>query len=238
MQETKSPPYQLISVFSILILVIVTWGFFRTYLVFFPDFKGFNMAQHFHGAMLMIWMLMLIVQPLLIRSGRIKLHKAIGKSSYIIAPLVALSILMVAKMRYLMPEPQFSQADKVAGLSLPLPAMIAFAIFYSLAIINKKNTYVHLRYMIGTALLMIGPGLGRALIIYFSVPFPVSVTSTLILATIISVTLALIDAIRRKGYTAFAVITLVNLLCLLAWSFRMGEIWQTIGSWFAAIFNA
>ncbi len=94
-----------------------------------------------------------------------------------------------------------------------------------------------MRYMIGTALLMIGPGLGRALIIYFSVPFPVAVTSVLILQTACALALLLMDISQRRNYTAFAVVFLVSLLGLLAWQFRMGAVWQSIGELFARMMS-
>ena len=42
-------------------------GFHKTYTIHFPAFTGFHWQQHFHGAMLMSWFLMLIIQPFLIR---------------------------------------------------------------------------------------------------------------------------------------------------------------------------
>lgn len=42
--------------------------------------------------------------------------------------------------------------------------IVQFVVFYSLAIVYRRNTYNHMRFMIGTAIMMIGPGLGRALL--------------------------------------------------------------------------
>ncbi len=237
MNHTKNPPYQLISASSILILAVVTWGFYRTYLVFFPGFSGFSMVHHFHGAMMITWITMLIIQPLLIMKGKVRLHKLIGKVSYIVAPLVVVSIFLTAELGYLRPEPQLAHADKVAAIALPIPAMFAFAILYALAVINSRNTHNHLRYIIGTALLMIGPGLGRVLITYFDVPFPVAVTSILILAALISLILAINDVLKSKNYTAYSIVTMVNLMTLMAWQFRMGEFWQSVGSLFTIFFT-
>jgi hypothetical protein len=70
-------------------------------------------------------------------------------------------------------------SDAIAGIALNIPSIFVFIILYGLAVLNTKRTYYHMRYMIGTALLMIGPGLGRALIIYFEIPPPVAITITL-----------------------------------------------------------
>ncbi|MEO9004624.1 MAG: hypothetical protein ABI288_07795 [Ginsengibacter sp.] len=57
---------------------------------------------------------------------------------------------------------------------------------FALAIINRNDSSVHMGYMTGTALTMIGPGLGRALIIFGSVPFIVSVNIVYYVAEILA----------------------------------------------------
>ncbi len=58
-----NPTYQNVSFFVIIILTFVIWGFYRTYFGLFPTFKGISNVQHFHGAMLLSWFALLIVQP-------------------------------------------------------------------------------------------------------------------------------------------------------------------------------
>jgi hypothetical protein len=182
------------------------------------------------------WMFMLIVQPLLIRSGKLRLHRMIGRLSYVLAPLVMISIFLTARLGYLRPEPQLSVADKIAGIALPIPGLLSFTLFYILAMVNRRHTYDHLRYMIGTALVMIGPGLGRALIMYFNVPFATSVTAILIIDVAIALSFLLLDIFKKRSHNAFLVITLVNIAALLAWEFRTGPVWQAFGGFFAALF--
>jgi hypothetical protein len=175
MREPQAIPYTGISMFFIIVLSLITWGFYKTYIIFFPSFTGFNNLQHFHGAMMAIWMAFLIIQPLLIRSGRVTIHRAIGKLSYIVAPLLVVSIFLVSRMVYHRPEPGVAHEQKIAMIALSIPFLIGFVIFYSLAIINRKETYKHMRYMIATSFLMIAPGLGRALIIYYNLSLDDSV---------------------------------------------------------------
>ena len=66
--------YKNLSLFFIVILAFVVWGFFRTYFGLFPHFSGITTVQHFHGAMLLSWFVMLIVQPMLIRYRKFELH--------------------------------------------------------------------------------------------------------------------------------------------------------------------
>jgi len=60
-------------------------GFSKSYIRFFPQFDGFNAAQHFHGMVMIGWLLMLLVQPILILKGKTKLHRRIGTLSYVLA---------------------------------------------------------------------------------------------------------------------------------------------------------
>ncbi|RFS22697.1 hypothetical protein DVR12_12960 [Chitinophaga silvatica] len=236
MKSNTAIPYSRISMLFVLILVVLTWGFYNTYLIFFPSFKGFKFIQHFHGVIMLAWMIMLIIQPLLIRFGKLSLHRVIGRSSFLLAPLVVISIFLLAKMGFNRSEPPLPYSVKIGDIVLPILSMLAFALFYSLAIINRRFTYNHLRYMIGTGVLMIGPGLGRALTIYFHISFPMSVTYVLLLITVITVALLLNDLLRKNNYTAFAVMSVVNLIVFLTYELRMEQPWQSIGGFIATNF--
>jgi hypothetical protein len=229
-------PYGRISLFFISILLVLTWGFYKTYLIFFPSFAGFTFIHHFHGVIMLIWMLMLIVQPLLIRSGRLSLHRLIGKFSFLIAPLVVISIFFAAKTSFLRSEPPLPVYEKIAGIALPIPSMLAFAVLYCLAILNRRHTYQHMRYMIGTALMMIGPGLGRALIVYFNIPFPQSVNIIWYVTMGIAAALLLNDLLRKQSFTANGVILAVVGACYITWQLRYTQAWQATGELIATHF--
>ena len=235
MQQATTIPYGRVSLFFVFILAVLTWGFYKTYLIFFPSFTGFTNVQHFHGAMMMTWMTMLIIQPLLIRSGKINIHRIIGKLSYIIAPIVIVSLFLVTRSSYLRPEP-ISHEEKIGFIALPLPALFAFAALYILAIVNRRNTYNHMRYMIGTGLLMIGPGLGRALIVYYNYSLPDAVDFHNYIILGIAAAMMFNDMIRKRSYMASAT-ALGILVCMhLWWSFRMSATWQTMGEYIAENF--
>jgi hypothetical protein len=96
---------------------------------------------------------MLIVQPILIRNKKNALHKKIGKISYFIFPLLILSFIpQMVKM---------IQSENPAFLFFPLADSILLITFYSLAIYHRKKVSKHMRYMIGTALVFLGPTVGR-----------------------------------------------------------------------------
>ncbi|AUD01913.1 hypothetical protein [Spirosoma pollinicola] len=228
--------YKNIGYFFILIWIFALIGFHQTYTVFFPSFKGFRWEQHVHGATLMAWFFMLIVQPFLIKYGKYDWHRALGKIGYVLAPLVCFSILEVSRMVYLRETAHRPENEVLAQLSLDIPTILTFALFALLAFVYQKQAAAHMRYMIATSLLMIGPGLGRALIIFGGVPFPISVMFVLALSTLIALVFLLLDIRNRKSPIPFLVIFLVIGLNLLCWLFQTSGWWLSFAKTFASIF--
>lgn len=235
MQQPSAVPYNRISLFFVLILAVITWGFYKTYIIFFPSFEGFTFVQHFHGAMMMIWMLFLILQPLLIRYNKVSVHRIIGKISFFIAPLLMASIFLVNRLSYLRPVPGLSHEEKIAEIALTFPYIFAFGILYSLAIINRRNTYHHLRYMIGTSILMIGPGLGRALMVYYNYTLSEAVQFHNYVILSIAALLFLNDLLKKRSYRAFVTVLIVVICICLIWESR-NTLWQPVGEFIAKNF--
>lgn len=229
--------YRNIGFLGLAILCILTWGFFRTYIQFFPGFQGFKALHHVHGIIMLLWVLLLIIQPFLISMKRYQLHRAVGKTSYVLAPLVVLSILMVSNYSYhKMLSENVPLPVAVGILALNIPGAFAFAVFYTLAMMNRKQSDIHMRYMIGTGLLMIGPGLGRGLITYANVPFESGVSYSDEFVLLISFALLVYDIIKKKNTKPSVTIFLVLLVSHIFWLTKMGVVWQYIGGGFAKLF--
>lgn len=236
MEQTTIAKYDRVSLLSIGILLVLLWGFYRTYIVFFPSFEGFLFVQHFHGVMMSLWMAFLIAQPLLISRKKNRIHKLIGKSSFVIAPLLMISIFGVSRMTFQRNLASSTMEEAVAGISLSIPGLIIFAALYGLAITNRRQTYNHMRYMIGTALLMIGPGLGRVLILSFEIPPPVAITITLAAVSALAVTLLAVDVIKKRDYKPFLIVACLMLLQSVLWEIRYTAVWQGAGELIANVY--
>ncbi len=87
--------YRNTAIFIFLVLIAVQWGFYQSYTSHFPQFKNATPLIHVHGALLMTWMLLLIVQPLLIHYGKAPLHRTIGKVSWLLGPLIIISLFLL-----------------------------------------------------------------------------------------------------------------------------------------------
>ena len=228
--------YQNISYFFIGILICAFIGFHFTYTSKFPNFEGLSNAHHFHGFMLMSWFAMLIVQPFLIRAKKTELHRQIGKISYLQIPLLLFSIFLVTKVSFLNNITLMPRSVVIGNLTLDLPAIIAFVLFYILAMVNKQNTASHMRYMIATSLLMIGPGLGRALIIFGGIPYPVAVNFVQYVAEFIALIFLAFDYFNGRSIKPYSIILGVLIACHLCWNYQMTSAWQVFGEWFVKVF--
>lgn len=146
--------YKNLGYFLLLLIPLAFFGFYKTYFVQFPNFEdNITIFIHLHAFIASIWILLLILQPLLIRNRKNKLHRKIGKLSYIIFPLLILSF--VPQMIRII------QSDAPQFLFFPLADSVLLILFYSLAMFHRRNASKHMRYIIGTATVFLGPTIGR-----------------------------------------------------------------------------
>jgi hypothetical protein len=230
MQKT----YQGISALFVLILIGILWGFHKPYTSEFPSFKSFQMTHHIHGALMMSWLFMLIAQPVFILTGRIKTHRAIGRLAYFIGPMITIYLFLIAQLGYHRgsDNPELARAVMV----LDLRGLFFFTLLYVLALSYRKITAFHMRFMIGTGLLMIGPGFGRALINSFGVSLWDAITYTDYAAILITMALLTYDILKKNPVTPYTIVLIILVLEKLLWYYRMSGPWQTFAGRFAALF--
>ena len=221
----------------ILLIVLTQIGFSKRYIRFFPEFDGFTAAQHFHGMMMMGWLLMLLVQPILILKGKTKLHRSIGSLSYVLAPLVLLSIYLVIQSRYNVYLEQGGQTKAVMSwLSLNFRLMVFFAILYFLAIYYRHRPALHMRYMCSTAFVLIGPGLVRVLISYPEWSNVDSHSFDRNANILIAGVIAIVDSWRTKRLSPFMLVLAFMVLQKILWGMREAPLWQAVGKVIANMF--
>jgi len=221
----------------ILLIILVHIGFSKTYIQFFPKFDGFKAAQHFHGMMMMGWLLMLLVQPILILKGKTKLHRRIGTLSYVLAPLVLLSIYLVIQSRYdVYLEREGQTKAVIAWLSLNFRLMVFFAVLYFLAIYYRHRPALHMRYMVSTAFVLIGPGLVRVLISYPEWSNADSHSFDRNANILIAGVVTIVDSWRTKRLSLFTLVLGFMVLQKILWDVREAPLWQAVGKVIATMF--
>jgi hypothetical protein len=216
-------------------MIGIQWGFYRTYTSEFPNFINKTITIHVHGVLLMMWMILLIVQPLLINTGRTQLHRTIGKVSWVLGPLIIVSMFLVGRGSYGRSIGNFPEKEILATMVLDIRGYLTFAIFWALAMFYRKNSASHMRYMIATGMLAIGPGIGRGLI-SSGVAFPTALAITDVLDLVIVGTLLGFDIYRKKNYKPFLVVFIVFLIGAILWQVKDGAAWQSFAKWYAGMF--
>ena len=227
--------YRNTAIFIILIMIGIQWGFYRTYTSEFPNFINKTITIHVHGILLMMWMVLLIVQPLLINTGRTQLHRTIGKVSWVLGPLIIVSMFLVGRGSYGRSIGNIPEQVNLATMVLDIRGYLTFAIFWALAMFYRKNSASHMRYMIATGMLAIGPGVGRGLI-SSGVDFPTALAITDVLDLVIVGTLLGFDIYRKKNYKPFLIVFVVFLIGAILWQVKDGDAWQSFARWYAAMF--
>ncbi len=137
-----------------LLIPLIFIAFYNSYFKSFPEFSTrIHLYDHIHAVLASVWVLLLIIQPLLIQKGKYALHRKTGRLSYIIFPLLILSFIPREIILF--------NSDERKFLFFPLADSLVLVPLYILAIKHRKNTAWHMRYMISSALVLLGPILGR-----------------------------------------------------------------------------
>jgi hypothetical protein len=202
--------YKNLGYFFMILLGLVFLGFFKTYFRLFPGFNAETTSVvHFHFFVQSLWVCILITQPLLIRYEKFKIHRLIGKLTYVLVPLIVVSIILMWQKGITDPATTNSPANYLSYLlknhfhsSCDLLLLITF---YSLAIFNKQTTKVHMRYMISIALLYIDPTLSRLLSYWFNVSDSNSDLITILFTDLTLLGLILYDIKYDRFYKPYIV---------------------------------
>ena len=146
--------YKYLGYFLLLLIPLTFAGFYKTYFEPFPNFgKNIDVYIHIHAVIASLWIAILIVQPFLIVNKKIALHRSVGKLSYVVFPLLIISFIpRIIKT---------INSGDIQYLFFPLADGFLLVAFYVLAIYYKKKTAKHMRYMIASALVLMGPTFGR-----------------------------------------------------------------------------
>ena len=119
-------------------LALAMAAFWPTYLSLGPASSSFY--THFHAVTATAWMVLLIVQPLAIRTRRLKWHRILGRMSYVLAPLVLVSMVLLAHSRLRLATAE-SYALQTYVLYLQVSLALVFALAYTLWIATQPPSY-------------------------------------------------------------------------------------------------
>jgi hypothetical protein len=175
--QTKQFTYHNLGYWFLLFIVLAFAGFYHTYFVKLLDIK--TPIIHIHFLLMGLWISMLIAQPFLIKFRKQEAHRLLGKVSYVLVPLVLLSAWLLARSEYHRKIARLTEAasaginklsefeilKKASTNPATIVALFVFTTFYLLAIWYRKQPAKHARYMLATALILLGPTVDRIIFI-------------------------------------------------------------------------
>ena len=218
--------------FFIFLLLISIAGFYKTYLVKFPNFDGLTWAHHFHGVVMLTWVLMLIAQPIFIRTKNFRLHSIVGKASYFVFPLLILSFFLVARAGYFRNIKTAGEVEALAGMTNGIADIFYISILYGFGIYYKKKTSFHLRFFACIGLMILGPGLGRFMIAVCDLPF-IAVPIMIGMIALFTLGWMITDIINKRSAFPLAVFLAIIAITFIVVPNSHSAWWQAFAKWIA-----
>lgn len=180
--------------FFIFVVLISLAGFFNSYLKFFPDFSKFPFVIHVHFLAFSTWFLLFIIQPILIKRKKVNLHRIIGKLSYFLAPILVVTIAILAnnqiKREIISPKNSATVTAFIALIDI-----LSFSIYYIIAMVKSNNIRWHVAFLIASTLVVLNPGLSRLL---NQIQYGMGITAAVLLPFAVSIFLIIIEKIKYK----------------------------------------
>ena len=211
------------------LLVLALVAFWPTYL---SRPLTVDTYTHLHAFTATLWILTLVAQPLAIRTRRLTFHRLLGRSSYVLAPLVLTSMVLLAHSK----THGFSVAQNVE-IYVPLSLSVLFSVSYALGIITRRTVALHARFMVCTALTLIDPVVVRIM-------FWLNPTATwryqwftFGLTDLVFVVFIWRERHARRGRAVFPTMLGVFVLAqaVLLFGIYKGPAWQAFVGWFVAL---
>ncbi len=216
------------------LIVLVLLGFWPSYFSKFLDgTANFSNYFHFHATLLIVWMALLIAQPILIRKKKIKIHRWIGIGSYFIIPHIFLSIILLTHFRT--PKGNLIKESDLEGAFNSFKDIVILCVAFYIAIRYRKDYQLHARGMIVTGLAFIEPALIR---FNFRVISDTTVAYLFTIGILYAVFFFLIYK-ERNQKSARWVFPLALVLYMMAHTFVIVgvdiPIWRNFVTWFSSL---
>jgi hypothetical protein len=226
---TRNPDHAFFTLMAILTLGVVLTGFGPSY--YFKDFfdrPPLPLVFHVHGAVYTAWALLFLAQPLLARTGRMDLHRALGVVGVVIAVLVVVTGVLV-----LFAKPKVTEYWR-AIILWPLMGLLAFTLLVAAAVYFRREAATHKRLMLAATVFILPTAVSRITTLYGGevIPWLVRDISTALLLG----PLTIYDLVRlRRIHPATiwgAAAHLVQQPLHVAFAYTAG--WQATAAWLNA----
>lgn len=194
-------------------------------------------TTHAHAALGTGWLLLLVIQPLLIRASRRSAHRLLGRVGVLVGAAFFVSSLLIAhrSVARMSPE-QFALEGRFVYLPLAMAALFGGALV--LAVRWRHHAALHARTMAATALPLLDPLIAR-LLFFYGPPLPAvalyqAPAFALSMAVLIALLLSLpAGSAARRSFRHFAVGSAAVLLGFFV--VPPTAAWQSFAAWFRGL---
>ena len=156
-----------VSLSALLLLLLSGIAFWPAYL---SRPQAAHAYVHMHALLGVIWLLLLTVQPRLIKAAMHAQHRLLGRTGVFLGGVFALSgVLMAHRSLVNMGAEQFAREGRL--VYLPLIMVVLFAAALAMAVRFRASPALHARFMAATLLPLLDPVLARLLYFHLS-PLP------------------------------------------------------------------
>jgi hypothetical protein len=165
-----------------IVLLIVGTIFFGFSFTIWPDVlaRARPAVLYLHAATAPSWLALLVAQVVLVRRGKVALHRKIGVYGLWLGAVVSVTALATALiLRYqsvVVNHPGDRTVERLAFLAVPLNGFICFSVALALAAWWRTRPAFHRRTMMLAAVSMMGAGIARIPVLgdlpYFGDIFP------------------------------------------------------------------
>ena len=156
-QAPRRPLFANAWLWFVLVLLVVLAGFWPS----FFSRPGQNPLPHLlHGTVCTLWLVLLVAQAGLMRAPKLAWHRALGKSAYVLMPLViatgawVLHLMLAGQTR--LPPPL-----RLTLGFIDLGTLTFLALAFTLAMVNRRDVQRHARWLATTALVVLPPATTR-----------------------------------------------------------------------------
>lgn len=124
-----------------------------------------DLYTHAHAVAMTGWMVLLIAQPVLIRTGNRSVHRSLGWGSGLLAAVLVVGGLLLANQRFkAMSGDAFASA--YVSFYLPVSTLVQFVVAYALGIAYRRRRALHGRFMLSTMIAGLDPIFARLAFFY------------------------------------------------------------------------
>ena len=221
---------------ALLLALVVLAGFARTfYLRYWFDLPPLALLTQIHGLVFSAWVALFVIQTRLVAADKIDAHMRLGIAGVLLAGLVFVFGMATAVVSASAPRPRAMGMVSYQFVFIPISIIVTYGCFVVTAVLLRKRSSLHKRFMTLAMITVLPPATARLLILFGGAEH------FLLLQT----SLTAVFVAWCVGYDWFKyrllhpVYVIGGAFLVLSWPFRAWfartPAWEHVGKWMASL---